>query len=93
MRPDQISQSVRIQNRQKGLGRVSKSAPEHAGAFDPAIASPLKAANDVELVLGFAHHLAHIDVARVTHQPNAAVAATHCVEIALVVSLPPLSPT
>jgi len=40
-----------------------------------------KAANDIELILGVAHHLSDIDVSRFVHQTDAAVATAHCVEI------------
>src|SRR5262249_45161183 len=59
----------------------TQSAAKHANALDRAIAFVFKAANDIELILGVAHHLSDIDVSRFAHQTDAAAATAHCVEI------------
>ena len=46
-----------IQNRQKCVGCISQSTAEHTDALNRAIAFVLKAADDIELILGVAHHL------------------------------------
>ena len=76
-----------IQNRQKCLGCITQSAAEHADPLDRAIAFVFKAANDIELILGVAHHLSDIDVSRFAHQTDAAVATAHCVEITLLTEI------
>ena len=70
-----------IQNRQKRLGCILQSTAEHTDALDRAIAFVFKTANDIESILGVAHHLPDIDVSRFAHQTDAAVATAHCVEI------------
>ncbi len=46
-----------------------------------------KTADDIELILGVAHHLSNIDVSRCAHQTDAAVATAHCVEITLLTEI------
>src|SRR5437016_8075137 len=76
-----------IENRQKCLGCITQNAAEHADALDRAIAFVFKAANDIELILGVAHHLSDIDVSRFTHQTDAAIATAHCIEITLLTEI------
>src|SRR5262249_32184574 len=81
LRLDQISQSMGIQNRQKCVGCITQNAAEHTDALDRAIAFVFQAADDIELILGVAHHLSDVDASRFAHQTDAAVATAHCVEI------------
>ena len=52
-----------------------------------AIAFMFKAADDIELILGLAHHLSDVYVSRFAHQTDAAVATAHCVEITLLTEI------
>jgi len=51
--------------------------------FDRAITFVFEAANDIEPILGVAHHLSDIDVSWRAHQSDAATATAHCVEVTL----------
>ncbi len=79
-RLDQIRKGVGVQNSQKSIGCVTQGAAQYAGALDPAIACLIKATDDVEPVLGLAHHLADIDVAWLAHETNAAATSADRIE-------------
>src|SRR5665213_3388034 len=55
-----------IENGEKGGGGVMQDAD----ALDPAKAGMIEAADHLKLVLGIAHHLADIDLARRAHQAD-----------------------
>ena len=63
-RLDQIGQRISVQDSEKRLNRIVQHAAQHADALDRAIIAPPQTADNIELVLRLAHHLADIDVAR-----------------------------
>src|SRR5215472_9849529 len=69
-----------IKNRQKCVGCIAQSAAKYTDALDWA-AFVLQAANNIESILGVAHDLADIDVARFAHHPDSTVATAYRVEI------------
>src|SRR6516162_742677 len=83
LRLDQIGQCISVQDREKRLDRIVHHAAQHADAFDRAIIAPPQTANNIELVLGLAHHLADIDITRRATQTHAAPTTAHGIEIAL----------
>jgi len=72
LRLDQIGQCISVQDSEKRLNRIVQHAAQHADALDRAITAPPQTADNIELVLGLAHHLADIDVARRATQADAA---------------------
>src|SRR5215472_12543811 len=76
-----------IENRQKCLGCITQNAAEHTDALDRAVAFVFEAANNIELILGVAHHLSDIDVLRFAHQTDAAPATAYCVEITVLTEI------
>ena len=83
LRLDQIRQCISVQDSEKRLNRIVQHAAQHADALDRAIIAPLQTADNIEPVLGLAHHLADIDVARRATQADAAPTTAHGIEIAL----------
>jgi hypothetical protein len=82
LRLDQIGQCISVQDSEKRLNRIVQHAAQHADALDRAITAPPQTADNIELVLGLAHHLADIDVARRATQADAAPTTAHGIEIA-----------
>ena len=87
LRLDQIGQCISVQDSEKRLNRIVQHAAQHADALDRAITAPTQTADNIELVLGRAHHLADIDVARRATQADAAPTTAHGIEIALLTEI------
>src|SRR6516165_4153728 len=62
---------------------IVQHAAQHADALDRAIIALPQTADNIELVLGLAHHFADIDIARRATQADAAPTTAHGIEIAL----------
>src|SRR6516165_8773189 len=86
LRLDQIGQCISVQDSEKRLNRIVQHAAQHADALDRAIIAPPQTADNID-VLGLAHHLADIDVARRATQADAAPTTAHGIEIALLTEI------